>query len=287
MNIRTFEPANNFPTDEQAAIILFNHVGSSISQDTGRDAQDMANRFGVQVIAANRPGTGGVLPSRELASKLSTVAGYAGEMALLGKKIDREVDQLGVTRLVGVGRSAGALGILTLARTETVGLNYLVATEPVATTKMSVEAGQKWFKDYNAWQSNFQKEDVSNVLIKPVGPGLGFVDSAVRIAVNAQAFLYDQSNSKNIWASDAALEYMAHIAEHQPYLDTTITYAEHSLVATPEVFDNLVVPISRLRSDGSEPFVVQRVPNTTHASFDNRDFMAQQVAPAVAKAKIS
>lgn len=286
MNIRTFEPANHIPTDERAAIILFNHVGSTIAQDTGRDAQDMADRFGVQVIAANRPGTGGILRNRELAQRLSTTSGYVKEMGIVGKQIDHEVDQIGVERLIAVGRSAGGLGALTLARSKTVGLDYLVVTEPVASSKMTVESGQKWFREYNEWQSKFQKADVHNVLIKPVGPGLSFVDSTRRIAANAYGFLNDQSNSKHVWASDAALEFMAQIAKDQPDLDTSITYAEHSLVASQEVFDGLVVPIANLRTEGA-PFVVQRAPNTTHASFDNRDYMAQLVAPAVAKAKAS
>ena len=280
MSLEIFEPRTCI--DPGAAIVLLNHVGSTVHQDTGRDANALANSFGIHVIAADRPGTAGFFPHPGLADKLCSPSGYVTEVAKLGKSIDSQLDQLGVKRTLLTGRSAGGLGALALTRSETISSQRSVfAADPVACEQMSVKSGSKRFRDYNKLQRQIQEDTQDDCLVKPLPPELNGSQRIYRAANMIPAFLYDKYHNKRIWASAATLEYAKHIALFQTRIAATIEFAERSLTVTELIYNEQVRDIQLLRTNGAQ-FEIRRSENTTHASYDNREFMTRLLLPAVA-----
>lgn len=283
MTLRPHTP-NNSLASEQLGVILVNHGGSTVSQDTGRDAQALADSFNLIVIGVDRPGTAGMLPSRRLASALSTPAGYVAETAKLGKRVDHEIEMLGLRRIIAVGRSAGGLGALALARSETVStLTYLFVAEPAACENISLEEGARRFQEYGVVQKKLQENDSNGRLVKPVPPLLTWYEATRRRASIKPAFLYDRSHNRHILTTDASLQYARYIAKQQQNIDTTLAFAEYSLVVTPNIYRTEALPIALLRREGA-PFSVTQHNGTTHASYDNRAYFAQLLQPVVERA---
>ncbi len=243
----------------------------------------MADFFGLPVIAVNRPGTAGIIPHKNLEKSLSTPNGYLAEMTPVGKSIDRQADSIGITKLVSTGRSAGGLGALALARTETVSsLSAVLAAEPVACEKLPLKEGVKRYSDYLKQQKELLDGASSGEMVKPLPPGLPLFPAISRLVSIPPAALFDRFHNKELFASDAALQYAAYIAENLNPIDTTLEFAEHSMVATPEVYERDVQPIADLRKDGA-PFKVNQPAGTVHASFDNRQYMNEVTSPAVTR----
>jgi len=277
MSVEVFEPSET-PTQtapDGLGIVLFNHVGSTVSQDTGRDAQDITNRYGLPVIAVDRPGSA-CPPDRTLAQALGNPRVYLLHMDILGKEIDRRADSLGVHSLIAVGRSAGAVAALALARTEVVGsLRYIAAAEPVACEPMSVKDGLRRYRQYHLDQRQLIIEARRNDsdLIRPQSPSLPIGEAAMRIASLVPAAYRDRYNNKFHWSSDAAAQYAEYLAEHSD-VDTTIEFATHSLAGNFAVVSYLRDVGASYRQPADVPFVVGRSPvETVHASYDNRDYM--------------
>lgn len=255
-----------------------------MSQDAGRDAAVLADAFNLPVIAVDRPGTGGFIPSPQLANNISTPNGYLTEMVGLGKKIDRQADSLGLAQLVATGRSAGGLGALALARSETVSsISAIYAAEPVACEELSLKQGKKRYSDYLKNQKELL-DDESEELVRPLPPGLSLFPAIGRLVSIPPAMLYDRFHNQKLFATDAARQYAAYIAENLTQIDATLEFAEHSMVATPEVYAQDIAPIADLRGDGDAPFEVKQPKGTVHASFDNRNYMNKVIEPTVTRA---
>jgi pimeloyl-ACP methyl ester carboxylesterase len=278
--MRVYEPGDGNFADTETGIVLFNQFGSTVSQDSGRDAKVLADTFNLPVLAVDRPGTAGVIPSKKLADSLSTPNGYLVEMASLGKEIDKRAESLGMSKTIAAGRSAGGLGALALARTETVSSTRAVfAAEPVGCEKMALDQGVKRYSNYLKHQKELL-DDKEMGLVRPQSPGLSLFPTIGRIISIPIAGLYDKFHNKSLFASDAALQYAAYIAENMNLIDVTMEFAEHSMVATPEAYNRDIVPISWLRVGGA-PFVVRQPAGTVHASFDNRGYMNQVIEPTI------
>ncbi len=262
--------------------MLLNHAGATISQDTGRDAQALANNLGLAVLAANRPGTSGFIPRISQRNNLAQAGGYVAETVALGQRIDRIAGNLGLKRLVIAGRSAGALGALALVRSESISTEqYLFAAEPPGCKTVDLEQGMRAFKEYNTLQKQLQQEE-KGILVPPRS-ALPQPQATVRLAAIVKNVLYDRFHNSAIWASDATVEIGRYIAKHQPHIAATMSFAEHSLVTDEQTYYKNLLPIAELRTSGS-PFVVDRIPRTTHASFDDRKFFAGLVRPMAERA---
>lgn len=61
MAIRSYSPKERLRS-ERVGIVLFNHLGSSATTDSGGDAANIANQLDMHVIAVDRPGSGWALP---------------------------------------------------------------------------------------------------------------------------------------------------------------------------------------------------------------------------------
>jgi pimeloyl-ACP methyl ester carboxylesterase len=283
--MRLKEPSDGNFASHNTGIVLFNQFGATGAQDAGRDAQVLADTFHIPVVAVDRPGTGGFTVHPKLAKRLSTPDGYLAEMSQLGATIDAAVENLGIEHLIVSGRSAGALGALALARSETVSsLDSVFAAEPIACENVPEKEGFKRYTEYLKEQKEQIDAASSEELVKPLPPGLPLFPAIGRILSIPKAALVDKFHNQAIFASDASLQYATYIAENMSQVDTTLEFAEHSLVATPEVYENVLLPIAKLRTEGGAPFMLKQPKGTVHASFDNRGYMNQVIEPTVTRA---
>lgn len=259
-------------------IVLVNHAGSVVSQDTGRDAEALANNLGIAVLAINRPGTGGFFPSTSCKNLLASSEGYITQTVACARLVDRLADDLGLNQLIIVGRSAGGLGALALARSEVISSTHAVlAAEPPGCIAMSKKEGLQAFKNYGIRQKQLQ---LSKEVIVPASSYLPRGQAALRIGSILKNVAYDRFHNSAIWSSNAAVGFLSHIAEYQPGIAVTASFAEHSLVVDDPTYTAQLAPIADMRASGS-PFIVNRVPKTSHASFDDREFFASLVAPII------
>lgn len=283
MSIRPYFPTSAETICQETGIILVNHAGAIVSQDTGRDAQALADNLSLTVLAANRPGTSGFIPRLSQRGNLASLDGYITETTKLGYSIDRLAGGLGLKRLIIAGRSAGGLGALALARSETISdAQYVFAAEPAGCKAVSKKEGIQMFKDYGVFQKHLQQER-SDILVPPHS-NLPRLQATIRIGSIVKNILYDRFHNSAIWASDAAVAFSRHLAEHQPNIATTVSFAEYSLVTNDQTYHQELAPIATLRTSGS-PFIINRIPATTHASFDDRNFFASLVKPIAEQAR--
>lgn len=284
MSIKPYAPCNEIFSDEQTALVVFNQVGATNTQDLGRDAQYLADHTGMHVLGVDRPGTAGFIPNKGLAERMATPDGYVNEMSKIGKQIDRRLDDLGITRAVAAGRSAGGLAVLSLASSETVGaLGHVFAAEPVGVQKRTVADGLKHFTDYGKLQKEMLATDSQNLLIKPDKPGLGPLDAFGRLISLVPAFAYDKYHNSEPWASDAGLRYMADLALNSPDIDVRVEFAQTSLATSVENYNNQIAPIAGLRTSGA-PFSIVTTPDTVHSSYDKRAYFLERLAPTIERA---
>lgn len=209
--MKVYEPVDDY-ADVSTGIVMFNQFGATASQDTGRDAESMANALQLPVISVDRPGTGSLVPHRGLVEQCSDPDDYLVLMSKIGQKVDERVESLGLSRVITTGRSAGGLGALALARTETVSnLSAIFAAEPVGWEQLSLKAGLKRYVDYLKWQKEFIKTSTDEELVKPLPPGLSLFPAIGRMLSIPPAALIDRYHNKGLFASNAALKYAGFI----------------------------------------------------------------------------
>ena len=278
MAIRPFTPESGDLKSDDHGIILLNHVGSSVREDTGRDAQHLANYLGMTVIAVDRPGSGRTFLSRELRGRLSY--DYVKEVGKLSLSIDREASRSGVKRLVVAGRSAGATGALALTAAENLALEGVYAAEPVGMYDTTVSQGRRDYADYLRRQKElleFRSDDTS--LVRPHGSGVsgfGVVSRAVDIGLSTVS---DHYHNAGVWSQSIAFSAAHYIAGEMPQVDLQLDFAALSMSGPQKMIDRLRCGLSAERAavanmpDAS----VTQVPDTVHASFDNRDFFGSRM----------
>jgi hypothetical protein len=208
---------------------------------------------------------------------------YVGEMARLGKRIAREAEAMGVERLVAYGRSAGALGVLAVARTETLPIDGIYAPEPVGLFRTGPEEGRKHFNAYGKLQAGLVADRTGHPdLVRPNPTDTTGLTKLSRAASIVPYFLTDSHNNEGAWSQPIGLEYARDVAQSQPNIFTVIDLAEYSLGADGTVKEEMAA-LQGLRDaiEDSQPFQVNEVPNTVHSSFDNRDFSASRMEPVV------
>ncbi len=283
MSIQIKEPLLRSVIDERLGMIVFNHAGSSAHEDTGRDAQILADHFSLQVLAVDRPGSA-CWPSRSLATEL--YKDYVNALTDMGKRLDHEADQRNFNRIIIAGRSAGGLGALALACTEQLSsVSYIYAAEPVGWSTISISDGQTHFRNYLKIQKQLLADDHEE-LVHPEPTDLQGAAKLQRLLKIPVLFWIDQLHNQAVWSQPIAYECATKVASELTELDTTIAFAAHSLVASQGIIDTQKDRLPRLRKDG-QPFVVEQIHGTVHASFDRRSFFAQQLSPVVSRALLA
>lgn len=286
MRTKEFLPLTQAARGERIGVVLMNQVGASIAQDHGRDAHYLAEHLGLPVLAVERPGSNGYLPSRRLARELSTPYGYQRAMVPIGREVNRWANEREHDRLVLVGRSAGALGVLALAASKSVsGLEAIFAAEPIGFETMSLRDGAAHLRSYRRQQAAMQRaaaENPASTLVLPERPGLGRMDSIARVVSNTATYAYDQYHNEELWASNAGEGYATYIADYLPDVDTTIEFARYTMAARrPHILqrrsDDAML---RRRESGEGRFSMGQIAeDTTHASYDKRSFMLERLLP--------
>jgi len=278
MAIQPYFPRNSELISQEAGLVLVNHAGATVSQDTGRDAQALADALRLVVVAADRPGTAGTVPRRAQRNALATPSGYAAESASLGYAIDHQADMLGLKRLAITGRSAGGLGALALIRSETISAaSYLFAAEPPGCKAIPLKQGLQEFKEYSVRQKQLQQQGRVHV---PPRSALQQPQAMLRLGSIAKNVFYDRFHNDAVWASDAAVVFSRHIAANQPTVSAAIVFAEHSLVVDNQTYEQELLPTTNLRTKGA-PFMIDQIASTTHASFDDQNLFALLLRPTV------
>jgi len=278
MRIGEYNP--QYLEEQGVAILTMNHVGSTVGQDTGRDAQYMADNWGVPTFAINRPGTGLTLPRAATRDRLAT--SYAAEFEPIATDLAELFDEREIKDIVVVSRSAAVVSSLAIATSGILPIRAIYGAEGVGWSNMSVEQGKMTYKSYMTDQARLLDNDEHSDqprLVHPEGTGLGIVASVGRIASIPPALIIDQYNSQKVWASDLATQYLKILHDTATsakdaggpavYLD----FAEYSLTEIAVIND----AVRRANPEAD----IQVVPNTVHASFDKRPFFAGRAQRAV------
>lgn len=283
MSYHCFEPQNE-AVSADVGMLLFNQLGSAVAQDTGRDAQHLADEFGLSVIATDRPGSGMWLPRPGLNGALTQ--NYIGAMSTLGSRVSKEAERQGLTKLIAVGRSAGALGALTITRTEQLQISHVYAAEPPGWYDLSVAEGAERYRQYQERQKHIlEASDFYPDIVRPDPSEVRGWAQVTRLASMLPFFLTERHHTKNVCASGTSRRSAAWIAQNAPGIDTTVAFATYSLVTPPGMDIQAEARyFGCLRSAGA-PFTVERTEEqTVHASFDKRSYMAAQLRPIVGRA---
>lgn len=286
MTVRSFEPKVAIEVAARKGIVLLNHVGSSVRQDTGRDAQALANEFGMIVMAADRPGSGRWWPQPGLRAGQANRTMYAAEMSVIGGRLAVEAERQGLRRLLAVGRSAAATGVLALACTEQLPLTHLFAAEPAGWYQMAFQEGADRYKNYLQLQQQMRADYKQfPELVRPESTTVQGLAGLWRKATMLPYFLNDRHYNKWLWLSDTARHCATYVARNGTTIDTTIVFASHSMALPPGVDIDVEADYFRVLRPAGAPFEVRRTAEqTVHASFDSRSFMADQLRPIVARA---
>ncbi len=205
MSIEVKRPSGEI-VDDIVGLVLFNHLGSTVSQYTGRDAQFIADRFGIAVIAADRPGTHGIIPSAGRAETMSDPEGYSDEVAKVGELVNTHLEKIGIEKTIVAGRSAAGLGALALTACQVIeSQRALFVAEPVGCEPMSVEEAKGRVKQYANYQKKLQTTGPN--IIKPVSDDLPLSKRLSRLVHMVLDYKFDVFHNQYIWATDASLQY--------------------------------------------------------------------------------
>jgi pimeloyl-ACP methyl ester carboxylesterase len=268
MAVRSYTPSTE-TRSERLGIVLYNHFGSSVAEDTGRDAQILADASGLAVIAADRPGSGLTYPGQGPA--LAADYKYAvGRHAV--RKILPEVQYLGLRHVAVAGRSAGGLAALMATWSRELPVSAVHVQELIAWHDRTISEGRGVLDVYYMTQGRMQA-DPNFDIIRPEPTDQTGLRGLRRTVVNAANFLIDRSNNKHVWRRPLAREAALGIAAQLPRIRMDLCFAEYSLVL-PEIKapDQLQKQLREARGDrpGAAPINVEVIPKTTHASFDLR-----------------
>ncbi|HET8709072.1 MAG TPA: hypothetical protein VFL85_02195 [Candidatus Saccharimonadales bacterium] len=274
-------------------IVLVNHAGSNHNQDSGRDAQMLADAFHTITINADRPTSYRLPRSRKLAQSLKNAP--VKTMYGLAQKIENVRCSLKLKHMIIAGRSAGGLGALELAQTNIIHhTDFVYAAEPIGCVSIPVREGYKWFRQYDAEQRRWLSEDEARAalsgrlqLVHPPND-LAALPPWQRlqrlIASGVLFFMVDRYYNRWHWSQPLVSDYLSRLTL-QHHIRTHVDFAAHSLVlpeqrnAVPEFMQSLAEVIQQ----NPRLLSLNIVDGTTHASFNNRSFFARRLQRAVAR----
>lgn len=270
MTVRSYLPSNTRLRSQEVGVVMFNHGGSSVAGDTGRDAKHASEELGLPVIAADRPGSGWSLPgqSQRLASDY-----YSSMSRLAERRIMPEVEALGLNGLILWGRSAAGLAALVATTTRELPVLATHVQEPVGWHDIDAQAGKTSISAYRGHQALLLRNEDNNIIKPEPTDQIGLAALRRKLQIRYQGPV-DEINNQQLWRSRAAYNAAWHIAHRMPEVHLDIRIAEYSMVMQDydEVRD---IELNLLRERGPYPLRPVRlevVPDTVHASFDRRDF---------------
>jgi pimeloyl-ACP methyl ester carboxylesterase len=277
MSVRTYSPTGIPLHSSEVGVVLFNQMGSMVRGDTGRDAQFVANRLGLHVIAADRPGTG--FTRRGQGKRLA--GNYIDALSrLAAKRIMPEIEATGLNRVVIAGRSAGGLAAMMTTCTEQLPACAVHAQEPVGWQQTTIADGKQAFEAYRKQQATMIADEMYHLIRPDPTDQLG-IRGLLRTASILLTAPTDIANNGAVWAQDLALSAAFTIASRLPRVRADIVFAEHSMVADPLQLAHwqIQLPLARSMANRglSETLEVSVLPQTVHASFDQRDLHARLI----------
>lgn len=293
-------PAN--PKTEKLAIVMFNQLGSNTHGDHGRDGNRLADALNVPVFTVNRPGTD-TFDYFSGAGKRIQRNVLAEHEAVL-KATEVELGRLGIQSVVLTGRSAGGMSALLGAQTEVLPVTGVYAAEPVGW----VDASKAEVAQQNRAYLQHQKEVIQSdddKLVRPEPSDTEGLDKIRRLISIPFLAAKDMARYKEVFGSTVSRDALEFIIKRGG-IDVSIEFAEHSMVIDDKILEDIIVYFERVVAptglslghvatpstlhaslkSGAE-LNIKKIPNTVHASFDNRGFFAQRVEPTVARALLS
>lgn len=269
--------------DHTTAVVLINQVGSSSRQDTGRDAQDIADRFGIMAVAVDRPTSHSLRQDRKLVALLAESPVTA--MFEVAATVDRAITKEGVKRVIIAGRSAGGLGALELALTEGISdMRFVYTAEPASCYRVPAHIGIQRYGEYGKRQRAALSDDArlsDSELVHPMhdAKALPPLTQAARYAAWLPQFLADKRYNREHWNRCLVPAYVAELS-HGMRIPVHVDFAETSLVlpADTAAYADVQSCLYRIRQNSDGRFSSEVVPHTVHASFDNRQFMAHRLS---------
>lgn len=272
-----FPQAGVMRTD--AAVMLFNSVGSNIQQDTGRVAQELADRYQRMVIAGNRPGKIFGHPS---AYDLAT-DGVAA-MADTATKAEELRRDWGVEYLIAAGQSAGGRAALEFAAAKNLVKDlhvlFAYATEPPGWYDTDSRQGLKDFTAYQKRQKSLLDADdklapSEKSFIKPYADpkDMPLTAQILRgISIGIQ-FNRDRRVHGPHWAQAKVMDDIRLITANG--IQVHVDLAEESMVdPTDQPVDTY--DDCQISADGLS--TIMRLRHTLHSSYDSRDFFGSRLA---------
>lgn len=273
MAIRTLSPSE--PRSETMGIVLFNHLGSSVTGDTADDGASACEALGLHVISAERPGSAWSLPGqgRRLA------ADYIGAMSRLARDlILPEIEALGLQEVILWGRSAGGHGALVAGATEQLPVAAVHAQDAIGWKTVTPRGNRQAYLHYRRREVECMRKPESGLqpFYRPR------VSDAKRFIANASRAAFDISNHQAVWSKPLAAESARRIAAGQPETELDLWFAADTYTLGQEDIAALETELRKIRGHGAGAPVNLRVaPGTMHASFDSRPFSTSLLARTV------
>ena len=275
--VKEFLPSEKDSVCSDAAITIFNSVGSNASQDTGRVAEEFANRFNRVTFAVDRP-------RPDIEYLYPEDVAVCGTTALLKQAqfIRRRCEERNIPLVISAGQSAGGRTALEFGKLNDelgdVSIAFVYASEPVGWYKTTPQAGFKEFKTYQSRQAALLREDATRTLhdkqfIHPYNDAQDlshFMQFRRGLSIATQ-FGKDRLFNGVHWSQPAVPEDIKSLIAGG--VRAHVDVAEVSMVYPGDcgLLDELV-----LASNGL--FSADRVAHTTHSSFDSRDFLGSRIA---------
>jgi pimeloyl-ACP methyl ester carboxylesterase len=245
--------------DPEKAIVLVNHLGSSLKNDFHIKAEEIAKLSHTRVLAYERPGTGSqttfnlglrheLQPKRYLQTAWDT-----------GRQLQKVVAAEGVTKVVLAGNSGGAVDVAMIARSETLRIHSLALGDPASIKQTNLPAfAFRWLQQQR--HENQLPDD------GPPDPNAISDKEMIRRAI-PEVFAYNA-----MWRSTKALEALYDIATKKQFggIAVNAAFVEHTFTAPPlemyAIADGLQqhVPAGR-----AAPFQAHVMPDTDHSYFNS------------------
>jgi hypothetical protein len=287
MSIENITPAGHLAS-EKVGIVSLNQMGATTRQDAGRDAQILADRFGLLTLAVDRPGSTGWF-NPFLKKQITT--DYIGAMNNLAKDIAHEAYQEGLEGLILTGRSAGALGAMGLILTDQMPSIALYSVESAGMNDVPTWTGGIRLKSrYDKESAGLLEGDELRVL-PPKQPDVkGKIANARRGISMVAHTAVDQYHNYRLWGTMVGLDFAQRIASGYPRCDTTLELASLSYAgyeSGPDRYEHVVSALQYIatqRDPNGAPFIVGTVDGTTHSSYDNIPFFTDRLVPTVQRA---
>ena len=265
--------------------VLYHPVGSANSTDGGRDAAALSEALNIAVLAVDRPGSGLWLPSFRAQDDFAEPEAYANRLIeVTEQQVDKAQEIMRANRLIVVGRSAGALAALAVARDGHIAgvpISTVYAAEPPGSRATTVADGFRGWKEYKKREA----EKIADVnghpeLERPEPTDARGVAYLHRTLAMVPHFLNDKRANQQVWAK---LVVPAIIDSTAPGPTIKIDYAIESMVLSENVFARILY-LDRVRHKllgRGDLSSVEEVPHTVHRSFDNRRFFAKRLASVI------